>query len=812
MIVMELVEGKPLRTMCGKAMTVPKALRIAGQIMEALAVAHGNGIVHRDLKPENIMVRPDGYVKVLDFGLARRTFLEKRPEGDGTDASSTTGLPAGTLRYMSPEQCRGESATSASDVFAAGLVLYEILTGRHPFNADSPLDTAHAIAWNEPTSARRLNPDIPAEIDSLVLRMLAKDASARPGSQSVADTLVRGTPLPASKRATTYPGRAVLRGAVAALIVVGGLAALWRTASFRKGEPESRVLGEPTTSLLTGLRGLEQRPSFSPDGDRVAFEFSSKDSPVPHIFVRSFSTGGLTRLTNDDFPDFHPAFSPDGTKIAFLRRGSKGQLKTMIMPSSGGAPRQAGEIAGDTNLGFRRLTWDGHGSHIIVADRVAGPDTQFPLFAISVETGAREQITFPKPRETDWMPAISPDHRWLGFVRTNGASVGRLLEVPLDNGVAQGGINREKPLAGLAEGIWGWDWAQDGNSLLVSFVKAGRPRLFRLPLGGNTPVQVKEVDEPVRDLAVSRRGDHVLYAPGVARAAGIWEYPITARRAGKLLISSATFDFDPRFSPDGQRIAFASLRTGVGAADIWVCRRDGSEPKKVSLFEQEHTSGSPNWSTDGRWIVYDTSFPKSQSSIYVSDIVGGKPKRITGPGSSDSTPNWSQDGHWIYFSSDRGGSRNIWRIPFRGGQAEQVTRHGGFECFESRSDNALYFTKQERKGGIWRVPLAGGEESQVPGLENVRNRYWQGSGSGIYFVQGAEPSLLDAGIYYTLPHKSAVLNFVRFGGSKSVKIRDLPEQPETIYRGLSVAPDGGSMLYLQGERRGSNLIVLSNFH
>ena len=190
-IVMELVEGKSLRDLCGQPLAPKTVNRIALQIMQALAFAHSKGIVHRDLKPENVIVRPDGYLKVLDFGLARRTLVEK---GSG-EVSSTAGLPIGTLRYMSPEQCRGEPATAGSDVFAAGILLYELAAGRHPFHADSPLDTAHAIAWAEPRPLREISSEVRPVIDGLVTRMLAKNALTRPSAAEAVEGLTASAPV-----------------------------------------------------------------------------------------------------------------------------------------------------------------------------------------------------------------------------------------------------------------------------------------------------------------------------------------------------------------------------------------------------------------------------------------------------------------------------------------------------------------------------------------------------------------------------------------------------------------------------------------
>jgi serine/threonine protein kinase len=165
---------------------IQQVILIASKMMRALAFAHSTGVVRRDLKPENVMVRSDGVVKILDLGLARRTTIV---ESARQNISLWAGLPVGMLRYMSPEQCRGEAATPASDVFAAGIILYEIIAGRHPFHADSPLDTAHAIVWSSQPPLNQERSDLPLWIEPLIMKMLAKDAQARPSALAVAGAL-----------------------------------------------------------------------------------------------------------------------------------------------------------------------------------------------------------------------------------------------------------------------------------------------------------------------------------------------------------------------------------------------------------------------------------------------------------------------------------------------------------------------------------------------------------------------------------------------------------------------------------------------
>ena len=184
-LAMELVEGQSLATMIGRPMAPSSLARIGRQLAQALTVAHAAGIVHGDVKPENVMVRSDGYVKVLDFGAAR---LVSAPQG----ARTTEAIPAtspgpilGTPRYMSPEQTRGEAATGASDVFACGVVLYELATGRHPFPAESQPMLWRAIRTADPTPPSHDGPRIPAELERLLLRMLEKHPPARPKAGEV---------------------------------------------------------------------------------------------------------------------------------------------------------------------------------------------------------------------------------------------------------------------------------------------------------------------------------------------------------------------------------------------------------------------------------------------------------------------------------------------------------------------------------------------------------------------------------------------------------------------------------------------------
>ena len=189
-LAMEFVEGHSLASLLGRPLDVRSVARVGAQLAKALSVAHAAGIVHRDLKPENVILREDGYVKLLDFGLARLS-VTSVDSARGTRADSSPNMILGTPRYMSPEQARGEPAASPSDVFSLGVVLYELATAVHPFEADSTLGTLHAITTRPTPDPRLRLPEMPPRLERLLARMLAKDVSARPSADEVEAELTR---------------------------------------------------------------------------------------------------------------------------------------------------------------------------------------------------------------------------------------------------------------------------------------------------------------------------------------------------------------------------------------------------------------------------------------------------------------------------------------------------------------------------------------------------------------------------------------------------------------------------------------------
>jgi len=347
----------------------------------------------------------------------------------------------------------------------------------------------------------------------------------------------------------------------------------------------------------------------------------------------------------------------------------------------------------------------------------------------------------------------------------------------------------------------GLAWTPDGREIIFSSGDSLETlALWRTQIASQAnPQRLDFAGENARMPAVARLGRRLAYARWL-RDGNIWRIETTGAGTGQAgkFISSTRPDLNPQFSPDGKRIAFTSHRSGN--PEIWMCDADGWNAVQLTSFGGPHT-GSPRWSPDGQYIVFD-SLARGTRDIYVIGAGGGKPRALTSEASEDVIPSWSRDGRWIYFSSNRGADRQIWKIPWapgapgagHGGEAVQVTRNGGHVAFESWDGKNLYYTKGHAPGPLFKLPLGGGAESQV--LESVYQRAFAATGSGIYFISPPDAR----GV--------ARLQFLDLASGKSSPITAL-DKPLTV--GLTVSPDGRTVLYSQIDLVGSDLMLVENF-
>jgi eukaryotic-like serine/threonine-protein kinase len=785
-IVMELVQGRSLAKLRSTSLSIDEVGSIGAQVAKALAAAHANGIIHGDVKPENIMLREDGYVKVLDFGLARRAANETNP-------GANEGL-FGTLRYMSPEQARGESLSAASDVFSFGLVLFELAAGRRAFDVESPLDALRATLTQEPPTPASVNPQVPPALSALILAMLAKDPAKRPSAAEVARQLGENLTLSNERAAvdTSHP-RAIAGGRLRLAALVASLVALAAVGWFLFRRRDSAQFANLKIQPLTSQAGWEQDPAFSPDGQAVAFTWTESLDTPPQIYVKQLNGSEPIQLTDSRSEGSIGAlvWSPDGKWIAFKRAYARSGA-IFAIPSSGGNEKKILDLT-KPDL-WSRMDWSPDGTYLAFSANV--PESELlAIYLFNLRTGKKRQLTSPPTEHAgDAYPKFSPDGRTIAFKRVTGFWADDIYTVAVAGG-------EPRRVTWERHGIWGHAWTADGKSLIVSCQRGSTIfGLWRFSLTSRSwPERIIQGGIDAITPAMSWKTGRLAWV-NQTQDVNIYRISAAGGEPPGRLIASTLRDQDPAYSPDGE-IAFVSDRSG--SREIWLARADGTGQKRVTKFNGPDVGGL-QWSPDGRRLAF-YSRAQGHSDIFALDCDAtatqcGNPKRVIS-GIKAEVPSWSSDGKSLYFASDRTGRWEVWRQAAAGGQAVQVTQNGGYASRESRDGRWLYFSK-DRGDSIWRIPaqsagqVSSREELIIGPPNEVQQNGWTLTRDAIFFIQPAgkgHPAELCA---YELSRKRTRLISPLMEGF--LDSRDY---------GVSVSPDSKWILYSQLDRSGSNVMV-----
>jgi serine/threonine-protein kinase len=653
-LVMELVEGETLAdAIAAKArgpgaprgLETDDALTIARQIADALEAAHEQGIIHRDLKPANIKLRPDGTVKVLDFGLAKALEPTSSIRGDVTSSPTITtpamtqlGIILGTAAYMSPEQAKGRPADKRSDVWAFGCVLFETLTGRRAFEGDDVSDTLATVLKGEPDWTA-LPSDLPDAIRALTQGCLRKDRRERIGDLSTARFLLN-QPRTVTPNAplTLLPPRAVWKQAIPVVVsVLIGAAVAAAVLVKLKTAPTVAVtrfaIALPPGQQLTLPR---QAVDISRDGARIVYAAEGR------LYLRSMSEVEARAIPGAD-PAINPVFSPDGQSLVFWADGA---LKRIAI--SGGTPvticvttAPSGIAWGDDSILFGQ------------------PGTG--IMRVSPIGGNPQVVVALNPTEAlGHGPQLLPDGGTLLFT-----------------------------LARRVEGGAPWDSAQ----IVVQSLKTG---------------ERKTIVERGSDARYVPTG-HIVYAVGGTLFAVPFDLaklavtasavPIVEGVRRVIAVTSGGTHF--AFSHSGS-LAYLSGPVSSAQQNLMLFDRKGGA-EALALPPGSYLY--PRLSPDSKRVVFETS-DKKETNVSVFELSGASSVRRLTFGGGNRYPIWSADGRYVVFQSDRDGAPGIFRQPADGGVVERLTtpEPGTSHVPESWSptgDTLLFDVKKGSEWSLW---------------------------------------------------------------------------------------------------------------
>jgi Tol biopolymer transport system component/serine/threonine protein kinase len=600
-IAMEWVDGGSLRDrLAAGALSLEQTQRVLAQTADALDCAHKHGLIHRDIKPGNILFTSDGRVKVADFGIAHAA--------DGTQLTRS-GVILGTPEYMAPEQAQGMPVDHRLDLYALGVVLYQMLTGRVPFRGTTPHAALHAVIYESPPAPRALNPELPAAVETVVLKALAKQPQDRfQTGVSMVEAFQRARngvsiPIPPSSEPPARPAPAPwLRPRFLALAIAGVAVLLVGAVALLLAPPGGERAAAATASAQAATATARAQPTESPSADPTILLATRTPTPsASSAAMRPTGTAGPTAThtlapTGSSEPSVLP---PTATRTPRPTETPEPTLPPPTPTASGGGNR----------VGF-------------VSDRTGNDE----IFVVRVDGSGLTQLT--DHPAADWGPDWSLDGRRIAFASER---AGNWEIYTMDAG--GGGVTRVTDHPDYDSTP---SWSPNGRRIAFMSERDGNLEIYVLDTisGGVTRL----TNDPSVDALPSWSPAGGLIAFQSGRSGNDEIYVMNPDGSGvRNLTNDPGPDWGPAWSPDGRRIAFASERDDNW--EIYVMNADGSG--QTRLTSNSAIDQDPSWSSDGSRITF-MSFRDGGSDIYVMNADGSGQARLTGNPTRDESPSWAR--------------------------------------------------------------------------------------------------------------------------------------------------------------------------